>query len=130
MARSRNAAVVLEIVMAAAAVGGGVGLMADNAIGMTDDWLAATGFASWTVPGLLLILVVAVPTAVAAVLEIRGAGHAAEASVVAGLLQVGWILAQLVVVQRYVVLQPVVLACGVAVVALRAGAVRRSRRAW
>jgi hypothetical protein len=49
----------LETVAAVSAVGGGIGLAANNAIGMPADWLAATPFTSWLVPGLTLIAVVA-----------------------------------------------------------------------
>jgi len=68
---TRFAVIGLETVAAVSAVGGGIGLAAGNAIGMPADWLAATPFSSWLVPGVLLLLVVAVPMGVAAVAELR-----------------------------------------------------------
>ncbi len=69
-------------------------------------------------PGVFLLAVVAVPMGAAAVLELRRSPWAGAASVVAGAAQVGWIAVQLAVVQRYSVLQPVMIGAGLAVLAL------------
>ena len=100
-------AIVLESVVAAAAIYGAVGLIWDNAIGMTADWLTGTPFTSWTLPGLLLLIVVALPMGCAAVLELRRSPWATASSVAAGAAQIGWIVAQLAIMQRYFFLQPV-----------------------
>ncbi|WP_103383714.1 hypothetical protein [Pseudonocardia dioxanivorans] len=112
---TRWSLVVVEALVALAAVYGGVGLMADNMIGMPHDWLSATPFTSWVVPGMLLVLVVAVPMTVAAVLEARRSTWAPVVSIAAGGALVAWIGVQLLVVQRYNVLQPVMLGIGLAV---------------
>jgi len=119
----------IELLVAASAVYGGVGLIAGNAIGMPDDWLAGTPFGSWVLPSVLLLLVVAAPMTVAAVLELRRSRWAAVASVTAGAAQIGWIAAQLLIMQRYNVLQPVMVAVGLTVV-LIAIAVRRHEPLW
>lgn len=75
---------------------------------MSDAWLLGTPFATWTVPAVALLLVVAVPMLGAAVLELRRHRLAPAVSVLAGVGQVGWIAVQLLVFQRHVVLQPVV----------------------
>ena len=62
---TRFAVIGLETIAAVSALGGGIGLVAGNAIGMPAGWLAATPFSSWLVPGVLLLLVVAVPMGVA-----------------------------------------------------------------
>jgi len=111
----RGLLVGLELLVAAAAVYGGVGLAAGNLIGMPADWLAGTPFTSWLWPGVFLLLVVALPMGVAAVLELRRAPAAAAVSIVAGAGQVGWIAVQLLVMQRYHVLQPVMMLAGLAV---------------
>ena len=121
--------VAVEALVAAAAVYGGVGLMWDNAIGMLNEWLVGTPFTSWVLPGLLLLLVVAAPMAVAAALELRRSAWAGVASVTAGAAQVAWIGAQLAIMQRYFFLQPVMIACGLAVLLL-ALAARRRRPLW
>jgi hypothetical protein len=107
--------VALELLIAAAAVGGGAGLMWDDAIQMPDSWLDGTPFTSWLLPGVFLLLVVAAPMTLAAVLELRRSAWAAVASVLAGAAEVGWIGAELFVMQKYNVLQPVMLVLGLVV---------------
>lgn len=120
---------VLEALIAAAAVYGGIGLAAANIIAMPADWLTGTPFDSWVLPGILLLLVVAAPMAVAAVLELRRSPWAAVASVTAGSAQIGWIAAELLIMQKYNVLQPVMMLLGLLVVLL-AIAVRRHEPLW
>lgn len=105
----RAASVGVELVLGLSAVYGAIGLLTGT-IGMPDTWLEGTPFESWVVPGLALLLVVAVPMLAAAVLEARDAPRAATASAVAGLLQVGWIAVELLIMHRYDPLQPIVLA--------------------
>ncbi|MBN9101033.1 MAG: hypothetical protein J0I49_23400 [Pseudonocardia sp.] len=121
--------IVLEVLVALAALYGGVGLMWGNAIGMLDEWLVGTPFTSWVLPGALLLLVVAAPMTTAAALELRRSVWAGVASVVAGAAQVAWIGAQLAIMQRYNVQQPIMLACGLAVLLL-AVTVHRDRSLW
>jgi hypothetical protein len=128
---TRFAVVGVETVAAVSAVGGGIGLAAGNAIGMPADWLAATPFSSWLVAGVLLLLVVAVPMGVAAVAELRRSSHAPSLALIAGALQVLWIIAQWVVIGRFHWLQPTMLVVGAAVtvLALRTVAARPRRAA-
>jgi len=86
--------------------------MWNNVIGMPDRWLRGTPFTSWVVPGAFLLLVVAVPMGMAAVVEASRSAWAALASISAGAAQVGWIGAELLMMQRYNVLQPVMLGVG------------------
>jgi hypothetical protein len=115
---ARPTLVVLQLLLGASAVYGGVGLLTGT-LGMSDDWLVGTPFESWFVPGIALLLIVAAPMLGAALLEVRRHRLAPTASVLAGVLQVGWIAVQLLVMQRYFVLQPVVLfvAAGILLVA-------------
>ncbi|MGD9988517.1 hypothetical protein [Pseudonocardia sp.] len=119
----------LEVLVALSAVYGGVGLVAANAIGMPDDWLVGTPFGSWALPGAMLLIVVAAPMAAAATLELRRSVWAAVGSVAAGAAQVGWIAAELLIMQRYNVLQPVMMLLGLLVVLL-ALVVRRHEPLW
>ncbi len=127
-ANDRRVTAGIELLVAASALYGGVGLIA-GAIGMPDEWLAGTPFGSWVLPGLLLLAVVAAPMTIAAVLELRRSPWAGVASVTAGAAQIGWIAAQLLIMQRYNVLQPVMLMIGLLVV-LVALAVRRREALW
>ncbi|TKV61202.1 hypothetical protein FDO65_06155 [Nakamurella flava] len=125
--------VALELVVAAGAVYGGVGLIAGNSIGMRPEWLAATPFSSWVWPGILLLLAIAVPMTLAALLELRRSPRAHRASLVAAAAQIGWILAQWVIIRKFFLLQPVMLSAGlllVLLVWLTHRSEPRRRRGW
>lgn len=107
--------ITLELLIAASALGGGVGLIWNDAIRMPDEWLRGTPFSTWVLPGVFLLLIVAGPMITAAVLELRGSSWSVVVSVSAGSAQVGWIAAELLIMQRYNVLQPVMMLCGLAV---------------
>jgi hypothetical protein len=109
--------VVLELVIAANAVYGGIGLIRDG-MGMPDEWLTATPFASWRWPGVFLLLVIALPMSVAAALEAARSRWAFAASLAAAAAQVGWIGVQWAVLRRYFFLQPLLLCAGLAVGAI------------
>lgn len=110
--------IILEVLTAASAVYGGAGLIWNNAVGMPDDWLDGTPFTSWLLPGGLLLLVVAVPMGAAAMMELRRSTWAGVASVVAGAALIAWIAAELLIMQKYNVLQPVMILCGLVVLLL------------
>ncbi len=111
----------VEIVLGLSAVYGGIGLLTGT-IGVPDTWLEGSVFGSWLVPGTALLVVVAVPMLTAAFLELRQHLRAEAASAGAGLLQVVWIAAELLLMHRFDPLQPPVL--GLAVVLLVATALR------
>jgi hypothetical protein len=115
---SRTALIAVEIFVAAGAAYGGVGLIADNKIKIDDTWLATTPFATWTWPGILLLAVVALPMTVAAALESFRRPSAYARSLAAGTAQIGWIIVQWAVMQRYFILQPVMFGAGLIVVIL------------
>lgn len=115
---ARAALVCVEWFVTIGAVFGGVGLIADNSIGMLPEWLEGTPFTSWLWPGVLLLLVVAVPMGTAGYAEITRRRWAFAASLIAGAAQIGWIAAQWLIFQRYFFLQPIMLACGIAVLVL------------
>lgn len=120
--------VALEVVIAVNAVYGGIGLMRDG-MGMPADWLDGTPFDSWTWPGIFLLAVVAAPMSIAAVGELSRWRLAYRGSMVAGLVLVGWIAVQLLVLRRYFFLQPALGVAGALVVVLAWFAhPRRSRR--
>jgi hypothetical protein len=122
----------LAVLIAAASAFGGIRLIHDG-LGMPAGYLTATPFSSWELPGLALLIGVAVPQLAAAILIAAGHRWAVPASYLAGAALVAWILVQLLVMQRYFFLQPVIAALGIAELALarawqRAGSVGRAPR--
>ena len=115
---ARWALVGMECLVAVGALYGGIGLMAQNAIDISDEWLIGTPFDSWLLPGALLLLVVAAPMTIAAVAELFRVRWAYGASLVAGAAQVGWIAAQWLIMQRFFVLQPIMFIAGLLVLLL------------
>ena len=115
---TRWALVGVELFLAVGAVYGSIGLIAGNAIDIPDDWLTGTPFGSWVLPGIFLLLVVAAPMTVAATGEVRRQRWAYAASVLAGAAQIGWIVAQWVIMQRFFFLQPAMLTAGAVVLLL------------
>lgn len=114
---ARRLLIGLELIVGASAVYGGVGLMLGG-LGMPVEWLAGTPFDSWVLPGALLLVAVAAPMLLAATGELAHQRWAYAASLAAGALQVGWILAQLAILQRYFFLQPVMAGAGLLVIGL------------
>jgi hypothetical protein len=109
--------IALEVVIGVNAVYGGIGLMV-NGLGMPADWLDGTPLDSWTAPGVLLLALVAVPMSIAAIGESVRWRLAYRSSVTAGLVLVGWIAVQVLVLRRYFFLQPLLAVAGALVVAL------------
>ena len=107
----------LAVLTGAASVFGGIRLIRDG-LGMPAGYLTATPFSSWELPGLALLAGVAVPQLAAAILIAAGHRWALPASYLAGAALVAWILVQLLVMQRYFFLQPVIAALGIVELAL------------
>lgn len=107
----------LALLIAAAGAFGGIRLIHDG-LGMPAGYLTATPFTGWQLPGLALLIGVTVPQLAAAILT--GAGHrwALPAGYLAGAVLVAWIVVQLLVMQRYFFLQPVIAALGIVELAL------------
>jgi hypothetical protein len=107
----------LAALIGAASAFGGIRLIHDG-LGMPAGYLTATPFSSWVLPGLALLAGVAVPQFAAAMLIAAGHRWALPVSYLAGAALVAWILVQLLVMQRYFFLQPVIAALGIAELAL------------
>ena len=99
------------------AVYGGIGLIV-NGMGMPDDWLERTPFDSWLLPGLALLVTVALPQFAAAWVVLRRDPRGPLVGMAVGAALVVWILVQLAVLQRYFFLQPVIAGFGVGEVLL------------
>jgi hypothetical protein len=109
--------VALQVLVAGMAGWGGTRMVVDG-FGMPEDWLHGSGFVSWALPGLALLLGVAVPQLLAAGLVAVEHPWSVPVAWVAGVSLVGWIVVQLAVLQRYFFLQPVVAIVGLAEIAL------------
>ena len=79
---------------------------------MPDGWLAGTPLTSWVLPGVALLIGVAVPQLAAAVLIGAGARPGLAVAYLGGLLLVAWIAVQLLILRRYFFLQPVIAGIG------------------
>jgi MYXO-CTERM domain-containing protein len=111
----------------AAAVWGGIALLRGG-FGMPDSWLAGTPpFTGWALPGVALLIGVAGPQLVTVALVAAAGRLGPNAGYLAGLLLVAWIAVQLLILQRFFFLQPVV-ACLGAVEFLLARSWRQRRR--
>ena len=96
---------------------GGAGLIRDG-FGMPDGWLAGTPLTGWVLPGVALLIGVAVPQLAAAVLIAAGVRPGLAAGYLAGLLLVAWIAVELLILRRYFFLQPVIAGIGAAEILL------------
>ncbi|MBD3781642.1 MAG: hypothetical protein IE926_01615 [Micrococcales bacterium] len=108
---------VVLAVVALNAVYGGVGLMV-NGLGMPPEWLENLPVDTWVLPGVALLVTVALPQAGAAALVWHRDPRAAVVGGVVGLALVLWIVVQLLLLRRYFVLQPVIAGLGLVEMAL------------
>jgi hypothetical protein len=94
----RIALVAVDGSAAVTAIGGGIAL----ATGLEGDrfhteWLRATLFSSYLVPGLILATVVGGTAAAATVATLRRATTGSRISMLAGLVMVGWIVGEILI---------------------------------
>jgi hypothetical protein len=101
------------VLVGAAGVVGGVSLVRDG-FGMPLSWLHQTPFTGWALPGVALLIGVAVPQFIALGLLVSGHRWALAAGYLAGLGLVLWIAVQLLVLQRSFIMQPAIGVAGAA----------------
>jgi hypothetical protein len=99
------------MLIGAAGAFGGVSLLRDG-FGMPLSWLHQTPFTSWVLPGIALLIGVAVPQLTALALIVSGHRWALAGGYLAGLGLVLWIAVQMLVLQRYFIMQPAIAATG------------------
>jgi hypothetical protein len=99
------------LLVGAAGVFGGIALVRDG-FGMPLTWLHQAPFTSWVLPGVALLIGVAVPQFTALGLIVSGRRWALAGGYLAGLGLVFWIAVQMLVLQRYFFLQPVIAGAG------------------
>lgn len=101
----------LLLLVGAAGVFGGIALVRDS-FGMPLSWLHQTPFTTWTLPGIALLIGVAVPQLTALGLLASGHRWALAGGYLAGIGLVLWIAVQMLMLQRYFFMQPVIAAAG------------------
>ncbi len=113
----RDTLIVLEILIAAAAVAGGVYAIM-GAPGVPRDWLKGSAFKTYLVPGLVLLILVGGSMAAAAAMLLAGASGARVMSLEAGIVLLAWMVGQLSMIGYRHWTQPLLVVIGVAVVVL------------
>jgi hypothetical protein len=120
----------LDALIALLALWGGVELAVGAAgFQLPTEWIAPLGLHSWLLPGIALIVVVGGPMAVAAVAGWTGVRHAAEISVAAGVILIGWLVFQFALFGFQAPVQVISAVLAAAVVAIGFWAMLRSRDA-
>ena len=84
---------------AVSTIGGGIELVT-GLKSFPPSWLQGTPFSDYTVPGLILGIVVGGSATIATVLTARGATTGAAASLVAGIILAGWIAGEVLVLNQ------------------------------
>jgi hypothetical protein len=119
----RVAIVALGGFIALSAVGGGIGLIGGG-LAFPLDWLEGTPFGSYAIPAIILAVVVGGSALAAALLMLRRHRLAVPVALGAGLIQVGWIVGEVVLVgtsgDLMLFLQVLYLALGAVLAALAA----------
>ncbi len=100
----------LEAAVGVGALYGGVSLLTDT-WQLPSEWLAALPFEGWTVPGLLLIVLIGVPGLVGAALEASARRWVVPWSLAYGVGLMAWIGVQVLMIPPFF-LQPVIAAVG------------------
>jgi hypothetical protein len=100
----RTALVVIEAFISLGAIGGGFGLLRGVVFNyeVPVAWLAGTPFSDYTIPGLMLVIVVGGSTLLAAVTVFIDREWAVLVSVLAGLLMVGYLVVEAVYIDSKV----------------------------
>ncbi len=122
--------VTLELSLGIAAIGGGIALVTSPRDAMPHELLDRTPFSTWVWPGLLLIATVAVPALVGAAAALLRRPFAHVGHPLVGVVLMGWIVVQLVVIGPTSWLQPVMATWGAAILALGAANYRRWHLGW
>jgi hypothetical protein len=118
---ARIALVVLQVMMGLAAVGGGLDLVLTNGqlMRMPAELLRGSPFDSYLIPGLVL-LTVGMINMVSAAAVLRRHRWSSPASVVVGIMWIGWFVVQVAVVGLLNWQQPVYFAVGLLIIVLAA----------
>ena len=126
--RFASALVTLEALLSACALGGAIYFFARQQDAMPSDILARTPFSNWVWPGVLLALIVGVPSAVVAFGAAARKPWAHAGHPLIGALLMGWIIVQVALVGFIAGLQPLMFLWGLMIAVLGAANYRRWHR--
>lgn len=124
--RLRVATVAVTGFSAINAVAGGIGLLV-NGLGVPREQLDGTPFSSFTIPGLLLAVVVGGSMLTAAISVWQRVPWAGSVAMVAGAVMLGWIAIESVMINDGRVLQVVVAMLSLLAIALGSALQRQAR---
>jgi hypothetical protein len=82
---------------AVSAIAGGIGLLG-NGIEFPLDWLDGSPFSDFTIPGIILAAIVGGSQLFAAVAMLRRVEWSQSAAVIAGVVMIGWIASEVLIV--------------------------------
>jgi len=116
----RYALIVIVGFAALSAIGGGIGVVISNGLGMPQSWLQTTPFADYVVPGLILAIVVGGSALLAMILLLAHHTWQYVAAFCAGGIMTGWIVAEVLLIQQASWLQALYLVVGLALMGLSA----------
>jgi len=121
---------VLEVALSIGAFGGALYLITNPRSAMTAEALSRLPFSTWTIPGNLLAVCVAVPSAVVAVGAATRRAFAHIGHPLVGAALTGWILVQVAVIGPVSWLQPVMFAWGLVILILGSADYRSWHTGW
>jgi hypothetical protein len=91
----------IDAFAAVSAVGGGIALMAGlESARFPCDWLRGTPFSSYVIPGLILAVAVGGSATVAAAATLRSPRAGTMASLLAGVVMMGWIVGEFLILNQ------------------------------
>ncbi len=103
---NRLALIILTLFVAAGAILGGIGLIVEADLGMDPALLDGTPFASFVVPGYILLLAVGGSNLIAGILLLVDHEQASSFAFLAGSILTIWIAVQVVMIGMVSLLQP------------------------
>ena len=103
---NRLALIILTLFVAAGAIAGGIGLIVEADLGMDPALLDGTPFASFVVPGYILLLAVGGSNLIAGILLLIDHEQASSFAFLAGSVLTIWIAVQVVMIGMVSLLQP------------------------
>jgi hypothetical protein len=116
-AATRRTLIAVELVLALNAVAGAVYAF-DGAKGVKREWLDGTPFNDYVIPGAILLVVVGGSVAAAAIALLRRVPTAWEFSVAAGVVVLGWIVVETLMIGLMSWMQPTTFAVALLITGL------------